>query len=282
MNYKEGELNQESLDFLEGIARVAEAKYVVGDISQEELYKIHLEIARLNNSVQNTEQERSSKETRLNILLNRDSESPLGIPQLSEEASFNVDIKSLYQSTIMNQPELLIFSYAIEKNKNAKLLAKKSFFPDLMASFVQRGIASGALGPWDIMLSFNIPLWFWAKQKYQVKEAIANLEEAEATYKAIQNKTFAEVKDLAVKIGISKNKIKLYKTSLIPILESSIESSLSAFGSGRGEFMMLLDSKRMLVETKMNYYKALVEYNMDLADLERQVGGNLRGVKNEK
>ena len=35
---------------------------------------------------------------------------------------------------------------------------------------------------------------------------------------------------------------------------------------------MLLDSQRMLVETKMEYYRALVEYNMNLADLERQSG----------
>lgn len=275
MNYKEKELTQESLVLLEGIAKVAEKNYAVGTISQEEVYKIHLEVARLANSIKNLEQEQSSKQTRLNTLLNRDPESPLGIPQLSEDVSFNTEIKSLYQSTVMNQPELLIFSYAIEKNKYAKAMAKRSFFPDLMASIVQRGITSGTLGPWDLMLSFSVPLWFWTKQKYEVKEAIASLEEAQAAYKAMQNRAFAEVKGLAVKVEITKNKISLYKTNLIPILESSIAASTAAFRSGSGDFMMLLDSQRMLVETKMNYYQALVEYSMNLADLERQVGGNL-------
>jgi len=282
MNDKEKELAQESLGLLEGVARVAEANYALGTISQEEVYKIHLEVARLNNALQNLEQEQSSKQTRLNTLLNRDPESSLGIPQLSEEASFEADIHSLYQSTVMNQPELLIFSYAIERNKHAKALAKRSFFPGLMASIVQRGITSGTLGPWDLMLSFSIPLWFWTKQKYEVKEAIANLGEAEAAYNAMQNRAFAEVKDLAVKAKIAKNKISLYKKNLIPMLENSIAASTAAFSSGKGDFMMLLDSQRMLVETKMNYYQALVEYNMNLADLERQVGGNLSEVKNEK
>ncbi len=40
--------------------------------------------------------------------------------------------------------------------------------------------------------------------------------------------------------------------------------------------MMLLDSQRMLIEAKMNYYNALVEYNMNLADLERAVVMDLR------
>jgi len=279
MNYKETELRKENLKLLEGIAKVAEAKYAVGDIMQEEVYKIYSEIARLNNDIINLEQKKLAKQTRLNTLLNREPENTLGIPDLNEDLAFNKDIKSLYQSTLLNQPELIIFSYAIEKSRHAKSLAKRSFFPDLMASIAQRGITSSAIGPWDLMLSFTIPLWFWTKQRYEIKEAIANLEEAEAAYNTMQNRAFSEVKDLATKIEIAKNKIGLYKTSLIPILESSIESSLAAFRSGKGDFMILLDAYRMLVETKMNYYQALVEYNMNLADLERKVGLDLSEVK---
>ncbi|MFA6217777.1 MAG: TolC family protein [Candidatus Omnitrophota bacterium] len=276
MNYKERELMQESLILLEGIAKVAESKYSVGALSQEEVYKIHLEVARLANTIKNLELEQSSRQTRLNTVLNRDPESPFGIPQLSEDVNFSADIKSLYQLTVMNQPELLIFSLAVEKNKHAKSLAKKSFFPDLMASVVQRGITSGTLGPWDLMLSFSVPLWFWTKQKYEVKEAIASLEEAEAAYKAMQNKLFAEVKDLAVKTKIAKNKIALSKNSLLPIVQSSLEVSLFAFRSGKGDFMALLDNQRMFIETKLQYYKALIEYDMNVADLERAVGVDLK------
>lgn len=279
MNYKEIELKKESFKLLESIAKVAEAKYAVGDMPQEEVYKIHSEIARLNNDIVNLEQERLAKQTKLNTLLNREPENTLGIPDLKEELTFNKDIKSLYQLTLLNQPELIVFSYAIERNRFVKSLAKRSFFPDLMSSIVQRGITSGAIGPWDLMLSFTVPLWFWTKQRYEVKEAIANLAEAEAAYKAMQNRAFSEVRDLAAKIEIAKNKIRLYKTSLIPILESSIESSIAAFRSGSGDFMMLLDAHRMLAETRMNYYKALVEYNMNLADLERTIGIDLKEVE---
>ena len=276
MNDKERQLNQESLALLESIAKTAEAKYAVGDISQEEVYKIHVEAARLNNAIKNLEQEKLSKQTRLNTLLNRDPENPLGVFELSTDVSFaNKDIRSLYQATILNQPELIIFSYAVEKNRYAKSLAKRSFFPDLIAGILQRGITTGTIGPWDLMLSFTVPLWFWTKQRYQVKEAIDNLAEAEAAYKAMQNRAFSEVRDLAAKIEIAKNKIKLYQSELIPILESSIEVSLAAFRSGKGDFMALLDNQRMLVEAKMDYYKALVEYNMNLADLERTVGLSL-------
>lgn len=279
MNNKEIELNEQSLTLLKSITKTAEAKYTVGEITQEELFKLNLEFAKLSNVTVNLREERKAKETRLNTLINRDPEATLGMPDLTEEASFNQDIKSLYQATLLNQPELIIFSYAIEKNKYAKSLALRSFFPDLMAGLIQRGITSGSIGPWDLMLSFSVPFWFWTKQRYEVKEAIANLAEAEAAYKAMQNRAFAETKDLATKIEISKNKVKLYKTDLMPILEGSIQSSLAGFRSGKSDFMMLLDSLRMLIETKMNYYQALVEYNMNVADLERAVGMDLKEVK---
>lgn len=272
MVYKEIELNLDSLRLLEGIARVSEAKYSVGEIPQEEVYKIHLEAARLNNIIKNLEQEKLSKQTTLNSLLNRDPEASLGVPNLKEDTVFDKDARSLYQAALLNQPELIIFSYVIEKNKYAKSLAKRSFFPDLMASLTQRGITSGMTGPWDLMLAFSVPLWFWTKQRYEVKEAIANLEEAEAAYREMKNKAFSEVKDLLTAVEISKNKVLLYKNDLIPILESSIEVSLVTFQSGKGDFMALLDTQRMFIETRMDYYKALVGYNTHLADLERTVG----------
>jgi len=279
MNYKESELKQDSLGFLQNIAKIAEAKYIVGEIAQEDVFKINLEIAKFSNDIANLKQEKLAKETRLNSLLNRDPESALGVPYLEENAvSFDKDIALLYKLTLENRPELLIFSSAIEKNRYAKSLAKKSFFPDLMAGVVMRGLTSGSIGPWDLMLAFTVPLWFWTKQRYEVKEAIANLEEAEAAYQAMKNKALAETKDMTTRVEIAKNKIKLYKNNQIPILESSIEASLSSYRSGKGDIMMLLDSERMLIETRMEYYRALVEYNMNLADLEKSVGLDLYEV----
>jgi len=280
INYKEIELKEGSLKFQVNTAKIAEAKYIVGEIAQEDVFKIILEITKLSNDILNLKQEKLAKVTRLNSLLNRESESPLGIPYLEEDIpSFNKDIASLYKLTLENQPELLIFSYAIERNKYAKSKALKSFFPDLMAGIVMRGFTTGSIGPWDLMLSFTAPLWFWTKQRYEVKEAIANLQEAEAAYQAMKNKALAETKDLATKVEIARNKIKLYKNNQIPILESSIESSLSSYRSGKGDIMMLLDNERMLIEAKMDYYQALVEYNMNLADLERNVGRDLSEVE---
>ncbi|MDD4878989.1 MAG: TolC family protein, partial [Candidatus Omnitrophica bacterium] len=241
MNYKEIELNEASLSLLKSVAGISEAKYITGKTTQEDLFKINLEIASLGNKIANLKLEQAAKNARLNSLLSRDPESPLGAPELREDAVFNRDISSLYKLTLENQPELLTFSYVIERNKHAKTLAEKNSWPDLMAGVALRGIGTGSFGLWDLMLAFTVPFWFWTKQKYEVKEAISNLDEAKAAYEAMKNKALLETKNLFTDMEISKSKIDLNKNNLIPMLESSINSSVANFRSGKGDLMALLD-----------------------------------------
>ena len=279
MNYKEIELNEQNLSLLKSVAGISEAKYITGKTTQEDLFKIDLEIATLSNKIASLKLEQAAKKARVNSLLSRDPESPLGAPELREDVVFNADMTSLYKFTLENQPELLTFSYAIERNKHAKALAEKNRLPDLLAGITLRGIGTGSFGLWDLMLAFTVPFWFWSKQKYEVKEAISNLEEAKAAYEAMKNKSLLETKNLFTDIEISKNKIDLNKNNLIPMLESSINSSVANFSSGRGDLMALLDSERMLIETKMDYYRVLVKYNTDVADLEKATGTEFTGVQ---
>ncbi len=276
LNDKEARLQQESLKLLESLAKIAETDYSVGDTTQAQVYKLHAEIAELQTGLLNLAEENKVRRARLNTLLNRDPEGALGQSDLKEDIDFKADLPSLYQSALDNQPELRIFSYAIERNEHAKTLAKKSYFSDVMASVVQRGITSGSIGPWDLMLSFTVPLWFWTKQRYEVKSAIASVEEAQAAYQAMQNKVSLEIREVVSRIEIAKNKVVSIQNSLIPILEGSLESSLAAFRSGKGDFMILLDSQRTLVEARRTYYRELVEYYSNLAELERVVGVRIR------
>ena len=275
LNYEETELKKNSVQLLEDSSRVAEAKYGLGKLGQGEVLKLHLEIARMNNEIANLKEERKALETKLNTLLNRPAQARLGLFVLEEDVSFKEDMEAFYQLALKNQPELSTFAYAIEKNQYAKSLAKRSVFPDLMAEIGLRGITAGGIGPWDLAMAVSLPFWFWTKQRYEIKEAVFNLEEAKSAYEAMRNKMFAQVRDIVSKIEIAKNKMNLSKTNLMPILESSISSSLAAFRAGRYDFMMLIDNERMYIEAKLDYYQALAEYQINLADLERATGGKI-------
>ncbi len=65
-------LARQSLVLLEAISAIAESKYSVGEISQEDVFKLHLEIAKFYNNIMNLEEEKAAKQARLNTLLNRE------------------------------------------------------------------------------------------------------------------------------------------------------------------------------------------------------------------
>jgi len=268
--------------FLDDISQVAEAKYVVSDVSYAQILKIHLEISRLSNDIENLKKALPAKEARLNSLMNVPQENKIGFVSLKDDGLFSKDNSALQKLAEENSPELKVFSYMIERNKHIKSLVKKNIFPDIMTEVALRGITSAAIGPWDLALSLSLPLWFWSKQRYEIKEAVADLEEAEAVYAAMKNKVLWEITNLASKLEIAQNKIKLYKTDLLSLSDNSLESLRASYLSSQADFADLLDALRMFIDIKMSYYSALVEYNMNLVELESLVGHAVPGGSNEE
>ncbi len=273
MAQKEIELKELSMAFLNDISQVAEAKYVVSSVSYAQILKIHLEISRLSNDIENLKKGLLSKEAKLNSLMNVSQENKIGTISLKDVHSFDKESGVLQKLAQENSPELKIFSYMIEQNKHAKALVKKNIFPDIMTEVALRGITSAAIGPWDLALSLSLPLWFWSKQRYEIKEAVVNIEEAEAVYNAMKNRLSWEITNLVNRVYIAQNKIKLYKTNLLSLSDNSLESLRASYLSNGADFGDLLDALRMFIDIKMSYYSALVEYNMNLAELEALVGG---------
>ena len=271
MNYRENELVRQIILLLEEVVKIAEARYSLSQISQTELLKINLELARLRNEVENLEKDKGVKEARINLLANRPPDQTLGVPQLPENPGFENNLQQLYRDTLENHPELKMLSLMIERNKKEKLLAEKTNLPDFMAGITVRGLPA-EIGPWDFMLSLTAPFWFWEKKKYRVEEAIANIDSALATYEAMKNRIFYEVKDLSARASIAQEKMVLLKKTMIPLIESSFEVSIASFRSGKGDIMMVLDNERLFIETKLEYFQNLVDLSMTLADLDRVTG----------
>ncbi|MCH8874024.1 TolC family protein, partial [candidate division KSB1 bacterium] len=57
--------------------------------------------------------------------------------------------------------------------------------------------------------------------------------------------------------------------------ESSRESAMASYGTGKLDFLNLLDAERMLLNLNLGYRKEQANYQKQLAALERAVGGEL-------
>ncbi len=90
--------------------------------------------------------------------------------------------------------------------------------------------------------------------------------------RAEENMIKARVKEGVIKTETAGRIRTLYETSLLPQAELSFESTLKNYQSGKADFIMLLDSERLLKKTKIDYIGAVMTYYKRLVALESVVG----------
>lgn len=263
---------KENKIFLENLEKISEAKYIVGEVSQQDVFKAQSELAQQTNEIMNLEREKESVQVKLNTRLNYLPDKEIKLNTEFKENTFTYGLDDLYIMALENKPELAMFNYALERSRSDYKLAKRELLPDLSTMFTLRDPAMGAFGAYDILMAINLPFWFWSKKRYEVKEALINIDVAEAAYQNMKNKALLEVKEMWVMVDIQKRSISLYKTTIIPLARSSLNSSLAGYRGGKVDFLSVLDNQRELIDAQINYYSALAKYEQSLADLERTVG----------
>jgi outer membrane protein TolC len=65
---------------------------------------------------------------------------------------------------------------------------------------------------------------------------------------------------------------------VIPLYTNATESQTTAYQNGKTGISTVLDSYRMLLMQKMNYYMAKADVQMSLAEVEMMVGANLKNL----
>jgi outer membrane protein TolC len=148
--------------------------------------------------------------------------------------------------------------------------------PDVMIKFRQMMDEDHE---WAGMLGVTVPLWFIQKQAFGVKEMKSELEMLKAEYKMKENMVLFDVRDSFARVEANKKIIELYETAFIPQAIETVNATMKGYESGRTDFLTLLDSQRMLIEFKLDHYRAILDFRVALADLERTVGVDIDSIK---
>ncbi|MDQ1273988.1 MAG: hypothetical protein QG591_2618 [Planctomycetota bacterium] len=268
------DITEENRGILRKFAKIAETKYSVGKATQRDALAAQVELSTLANNFIVLNKERESVIARLNSLLDRPTQTPLGKPRPFEKHVLHLTIKELENLAVKNRPELKRFDHAIKRNEaNLKLTKKDYYYADFepMVEYMQEDKRSDT---WASAITINVP-WLWPKNRSKVKEAKEDLFAAESDYRFINNKTFFEIKDFLVKMQSSESTVNLYKTGVIPQAEQSLKAARIGYEADRVDFLTLIDSQRILLNSKLLCTRALADFEQNLANLERAVGRQL-------
>jgi outer membrane protein TolC len=275
-NYRTTEVVQRNKRILEDFAKIAETRYAVGEGIQQDVMKAHVEVSKMVDELIMLEQKKSALGAKLNALLNRSPEAPVGTPEEVALRKLPIQIEEFQKTAVETNPTLKSMKKMIEAKEKAYDLAKREYYPDLTARFAygqrdnapdmkRRDMLTG-----EVMI--NIPIFYKSKQERKVAEVKADIQGLEAQYRAMKNEIHFMITDMASMIQRVERQLELYKTGIIPQANLQISSAMSAYRVNKADFMTLLDSQMTLYKYELEYHLALTEYEKNVANLEAIVG----------
>lgn len=281
--YRSIEIMRENKSILDQFSAVVTRRYSAAEASQADALKIRIELAKVDNELVMLEQKRLTAQARLNILMDKDPNEELGMPASEETISMNHTLADFYAASRQNNPELKAYRYGIERGKAAYDLSLNEFMPDFKVRYEQMVQGDKAVGNmWAGMIGATIPLWFFQKQAFGVKEMQSELEMFKAEYRAKENSVLFDIRDSFARLEANRRVIELYEMAFLPQAEETVKATQKSYESAIADFLTLLDSQRMLIDFKLDHYRAILDFRVALADLERAVGADLSSLDNTK
>ncbi len=255
----------------------AATQYIVGTGMQQAILKAQLERNALSQRDLSLELlHRSATETLARLLNTSAREIELG--ELEAPAIMMASEDALLEAALRLRPEAMALGAAEQRTDAQIALAEKEFFPDFgfnvtyfdvgTASIPATATGRDALA---IGVSLNIPLWR-GRLKSQLAEAQIKKNQVQARIEGLDIAFKTQIADLVSQITQEKEQLTLFEEALIPQAETTRQATLSAYTTGRTDFLDLLDAERMLFSLQTGYQDTFARYMKAIAALERTLG----------
>ena len=273
------DIHLESVGLLRQFADLSSVKYAAGRTSQQDVLRSVVNLSTLHEELVMHEESEAGAAARLNTLLDRDPQSPVGpLAEPREDVALPASAE-LQRLAIEQQPELRAARLGVERAQAALAVVDREYRPDF---FVGGGymLTPRQAGAWTASVGMTWPNAPWSRGRLDARkaEAAADVEAAAARVHATERGIQLAVHDAYVRAIASGRRALLLRGTIVPQSVQTLEVSRVAYQADRADLRALIDNQRTLLDARLNYYRALSDRELALADLERAVGAAIPGV----
>ena len=289
-------LTSRNRDLLVALVQTTEASYRVGRAGQEDVLRARVETTRLAEEALALRERRRTALARLNALLNRPSDTPVGaatvppdvvrlaLPDSAVGVRFHTaelgaraaasplpSLDSLQALAIAQSPMIAAHEARLAAQGARVALARKAALPDFDVT-LQYGQRNGLPDMVTAMVAVPIPIQRGRKQHQLVAAAEAERSAEEAEHHAMVNELRERVAALHSEFEQQRTRLALYSISVLPQTRATLTAATSGFRVGRTELSTLLDAQAALFNIEAESLRALTDFAAALASLEVMVG----------
>jgi len=267
------ELTHQNSDLLSRFEEIARNRYTVGKGLQQDVLKAQLEVSSLEREIAMLDEKRQRAEAEIASLLAVPSIS-LRAPAEVQTSAFSMSLDDLVKATNeaprIRAEQKMVDARAVGINRSLK-----DFRPDFGVSLQWQHTGGNFPDYYMATVEVKIPIYYARKQRYALEESYSRLNEAKQNYRSAQQQAIYQVKDQYLAIQSSERILNLYKTTLVPQAQLTVDSAASAYEVGNLDFLSLVTNLTNLIGLERQYYDEVARHEEALARLEPIVGKEL-------
>jgi outer membrane protein TolC len=270
------DIHLESVALLRQFADASTIKYAAGRSPQQDVLKAVVELSKVHEDLVMHEETAATTAARLNTLLDRDPQLPIGPLEQAREAIALPASEDLQRLAIGRHPELRLAQLGIERAQASLAVINRDYKPDF---FVGGGymLMPRQAGAWTASAGLTWPNAPWSRGRLDARkaEATAEIEAAASQARVVDRQIRLAVHEAYVHVNAATQRAALLRTALLPQSEQALELSRVAYQTDRVDFLAVIDNQRALLDAQLSYYRALSDRELALADLARAVGSEV-------
>lgn len=264
------EVRMQSLEMRRKMSGIAQTRLDAGDIGPQEASVSRIDALQAEIDVARAEMEIELGDLRLRHLMGMEKTSPEPLRVLPAAMMTQDWSDSDLLSAAQKRPDALAVEHSIAAAQERLSFAKIGWVRLLGIVDASSGDSGHVAGP---AVRVTLPIFNW--NEGGIARAEADLEKVVRQRETVRNAIALEVREalaryrrLSTELGTVQNKIR-------PEINTAIQRAQSAYSEGGASYLVVLETTRQLIDTRLYEEQLKGELRQAWVDLERSVGKRL-------
>lgn len=182
-------------------------------------------------------------------------------------------LEALFQRLEKN-PDLARWATEISQRQALIAVEKSKAIPNVTVTLGTNQYLNG--NDFNMMAGFSIPLPVFDRNQGRILAAERRLSKAENSRRNIEVRISTALHTTYQRLSAAYSTVTTLREEIIPGAQSAYDATSRGYRLGRFDFLNLLDAQRTLFGVKTQYLRELADYHLQVAELERLIGGALQ------
>lgn len=261
---------------LEQIEKIADARYRVGQGTQQDVLKAQLERTKLQLEVVHHHNVMQTQQALMQKLLNRKPGLPDFTAEPLVETPLSRGVDELLENVRSENPEVAGQQQMINRQSLQVEIARKDRYPDFSVQYQWQHTSDQFRDYYMVSFSARLPVYRRRKLNPEMNQAVEELNRSKREYESQVQTAFFDVRSQYIAAETASQMLRIYREGLIPQALATYQSGLAAYQTGRQDFETLLSAFKDVLSFDNEYWKALAEHEAALARIEQLTGATFR------